>query len=97
MNWEDRIAEFEAREFIAAASRSNPGETPLDFCRRIVDTKSAMVWVGDGPEMLVDMFSASAVTAVYDALQTDSAREKLQGMTLFKAVHVCMKVAAKHS
>lgn len=91
MNWEDRIAEREATEFIAAAPRSERGESAIDFCRRVLSTGAASVWTGDGGETLLDTFSASAVVAVYDAM-SEAQRAKLASAPLARQVTVCMKL-----
>jgi hypothetical protein len=94
MNWEDEIAEREAAEFIAEAHRSLPEDTALDFCRRVLATNQAGVWVGDGGETLLDSFSASAVVAVHDKL-SEAGQAKLARWPLVHQVATCFAVIRK--
>lgn len=90
-NWEDEIAEREAAEFIAEAHRSLPDDTALEFCRRVVATNAAGVWVGDGGETLLDSFSASAVVAVHEKLSAAN-QAKLASWPLHRQVEACFKI-----
>jgi hypothetical protein len=47
--------------------------------------------------VLLDAFTAQAVCVVYDALQSDEAREKFQSLTPAHCVAVCWKLLTKES
>lgn len=90
-NREDAQSECDMRAMLADAIRP-VGESNVAFCRRIVEAGKFGAWDDGRGEMLVDVFSASAVITVYDALSKESAREKLRGMPMLTAVEVCFKV-----
>lgn len=60
----------------------------LDVLREIVETKSMLRVPGGLP---VDLFSASAIVAVYDRLSVE-AREKFAAMDLLKGQSIAMRL-----
>ena len=69
------------------AQRVKPiGFEGIEACRRIMKEGYAKV-----NEVMVDSFSASAIIAVYDALNTPN-RLKLESLTVGKAATVCFKL-----
>lgn len=61
---------------------------PIDAARHVISTGSALMVKGT----LLDLFSASAVVQVYDALQKEETREKFRSMTLVRAVTISFKL-----
>jgi hypothetical protein len=64
---------------------------PVKAASIVVFTKSAKLVDG----VLLDHYSASAILAVYNALSSPDAKDKLRAMTLPKAADVCFKVINK--
>jgi hypothetical protein len=64
---------------------------PVKASAIVVKTQSAAMFDG----VLLDHYSASAVQAVYNALSTEAAREKLRAMPLLQAVPLCFRVITK--
>lgn len=65
------------------------GTAGIDACRKIVADKQA----AKVNEVLVDLFSASIIVQVFDAIN-DANRAKLATMPVAKVASVCLKLAA---
>lgn len=74
--------------YILPGTRRFRGIDCVRAARMVFHSQTAHMFDG----MLLDHFSASAVVSVYNALSTETARDKLRAMPLEKAVTVCFKI-----
>lgn len=64
---------------------------PVKMSAIVINTKSATMFDG----VLLDHYSASAIQAVYNALSTPEARDKLRAMSIVQAVDICFRLINK--
>jgi hypothetical protein len=87
LNEADYVGQVEALHMVEAT----PTKSRIEQLREIVTTRS----MGEVDGQIVDLFSASTVVQIHDALRDQKNRDKLLGYPVPQMVSIAFKVAAR--